>query len=382
MIGSEEEKLILKYLSNNATAKELDILSDWILIDGNAKIFQEYIQLHLEIVTTMNGPNTDKLKKNLLQKIKKDKIRSNFKGFLKYAAISLLLFSLGIFFQHERSLTDETNILIPKEESITIILGNGKMETLKTDGNREVKDEEGNIIGKQNNTQLSYTAKAEDQKLIYNTLNVPYGKKFDVVLSDGTHVYLNSGTSLRFPVAFIKGASRKVFLTGEAYFDVREDKKHPFVVNANEIDIQVLGTKFNVSHYPEDANINTVLVEGAVELLRTEEGTSDLESVKLKPGNKAEWHKNSNEISVSNVDTGLYTAWVKGKLVFRNTSFKQIREALQRHYNVNIINNNSHLEEQLFDATFDIETIDEVLESFNKSWAIDYTILDNEVIIK
>mgnify|MGYP003663535376 FL=1 len=256
------------------------------------------------------------------------------------------------------------------------------METLKTDGNREVKDEEGNIIGTQNNTQLSYTAKAEDQKLIYNTLNVPYGKKFDVVLSDGTHVYLNSGTSLRFPVAFIKGASRKVFLTGEAYFDVKEDKKHPFVVNANEIDIQVLGTKFNVSHYPEDANINTVLVEGAVELLRTEEGTSDLESVKLKPGNKAEWHKNSNEISVSNVDTGLYTAWVKGKLVFRNTSFKQIREALQRHYNVNIINNNSHLEEQLFDATFDIETIDEVLESFNKSWAIDYTILDNEVIIK
>lgn len=85
------------------------------------------------------------------------------------------------------------------------------METLKTDGNREVKDEEGNIIGKQNNTQLSYTAKAEDQKLIYNTLNVPYGKKFDVVLSDGTHVYLNSGTSLRFPVAFVKGASRKVF---------------------------------------------------------------------------------------------------------------------------------------------------------------------------
>ena len=85
---------------------------------------------------------------------------------------------------------------------------------------------------------------------------------------------------------------------------------------------------------------------------------------------------------MSNVDTGLYTAWVKGKLVFRNTSFKQIREALQRHYNVNIINNNSHLEEQLFDATFDIETIDEVLESFNKSWAIDYTIMDNEVIIK
>ena len=382
MTGSEEEKLILKYLSNNATAKELDILSDWILVKGNANIFQEYIQLHYEIITSMNGPDTDRIKKNLLQKIKRDKIRNNFKGFMKYAAVGLLLFSLGYYFQQEGNLRNENNELLPKEEAITIVLDNGKKETLSADDNREVRDAEGNLIGVQNKTKLSYTAKAESQKLIYNTLNVPNGKKFDVVLSDGTHVYLNSGTSLRYPIAFIQGATRKVFLTGEAYFDVSEDKKSPFVVNANELDIQVLGTKFNVSHYPEDANINTVLVEGAVELLRTEAGTSDLESVKLEPGHKAEWHKNSNEISVSNVDTSLYIAWVKGKLVFRNTPFKQIREALQRHYNVIINNENRQLEEQLFDATFDIETIDQVLESFNKSWAIDYSIIDNEVIIK
>jgi len=381
MTGSEEEKIILKYLSNNATAKELDILSDWILVEGNAKIFQEYIQLHFEIITSMNGPDTDRIKKNLLQKIKRDKIRTNFKGFMKYAAVGLMLFSLGYYFQQEGNLRNENNELIPKEESITIILGNGKMETLKADGNKEVKDEEGNIIGTQNNTQLSYTATVEKQKLIYNTLKVPYGKKFDVILSDGTHVYLNSGSSLRYPIAFIQGASRQVFLTGEAYFDVKEDKKHPFVVNANEIDIQVLGTKFNVSNYPEDANINTVLVEGVVKLKRTAEKLSNSESVTLEPGHKGEWHKNNNEITIRNVDTGLYTAWLNGKLVFRNTSFKQIREALQRHYNVIIKNKNGHLEEQLFDATFDVETIDQILETFNKSWAIDYTIIDNEVII-
>ena len=381
MTGSEEEKIILKYLSNNATAKELDTLSDWILEEGNTKIFHEYIQLHFEIITSMNGPDTDKIKQKLLQKIKRDKIRRNFTGFMKYAAIGLLLFSLGLFFQQKSSLTEETDILIPKEEAITIILGNGKMETLKADGYREVKDEEGNIIGTQNNTQLSYTATIEKQKLIYNTLNVPYGKKFDVVLSDGTHVYLNSGSSLRYPIAFIQGASRQVFLTGEAYFDVTEDKEHPFVVNANAIDIQVLGTKFNVSNYPEDDNINTVLVEGVVKLQRTEKKSSNLDSVMLEPGHKGEWNRDNNQITVLNVDTSLYTAWVKGKLVFRNTSFKQIREALQRHYNVKINNKNSLLEEQLFDATFDIETIDQVLETFNKSWAIDYTIINNEVII-
>tara|TARA_R110000823_G_scaffold202019_1_gene332939 strand:+ start:914 stop:2062 length:1149 start_codon:yes stop_codon:yes gene_type:complete len=382
MTGSEEEKIILKYLSNNATAKELDTLSDWILEEGNTKIFHEYIQLHFEIITSMNGPDTDKIKQKLLQKIKRDKIRRNFTGFMKYAAIGLLLFSLGLFFQQKSSLTEETDILIPKEEAVTIILGNGKMETLKADGYREVKDEEGNIIGSQNNTQLSYTATIEKQKLIYNTLNVPYGKKFDVVLSDGTHVYLNSGSSLRYPIAFIQGASRQVFLTGEAYFDVTEDKEHPFVVNANALDIQVLGTKFNVSNYPEDDNINTVLVEGVVKLQRTEKKSSNLDSVMLEPGHKGEWNRDNNQITVLNVDTSLYTAWLGGKLVFRNTTFKQIREALQRHYNVIINNSNKELEEQLFDATFDVETIDQVLESFNKSWAIEYEIIENEVIIK
>tara|TARA_R110002050_G_scaffold14376_16_gene45445 strand:- start:1417 stop:2565 length:1149 start_codon:yes stop_codon:yes gene_type:complete len=382
MSESEEEELIVKYLSNNATARELNILSDWILVEGNAEKFEKYIQLHLEIMTSMNVPDTDKIKNNLIRKIKRDKIRKNFVGFIKYAAIGLLLVSLGYYIQHERSLSNKTNVLIPEEEAITIILSNGKMETLSTNDNREVRDAEGDLIVVQNKAKLSYPAKLGNQKLIYNTLNVPYGKKIDLVLSDGTHVYLNSGTTLRYPVSFIQGASRKVYLTGEAYFDVTEDKEHPFVVNANEVDIKVLGTKFNVSHYPEDDNINTVLVEGAVEMQIVSEGISNLESVLLAPGHKAEWHRTSNEISLSHVDTSLYTAWLRGKLIFRNTPFKQIREALQRHYNVVIHNTNSQLEEQLFDATFDIETIDQVLESFSKSWTIDYTIVDNEIIIK
>src|SRR5690606_13107473 len=101
MTRSEEEGLILKYLSNQATAKELDILSDWILVEGNVAIFEEYIQLHLEIITSMNGPDTDKIKHTLLRKIKKDKIRRNLKGFMKYAAIALLVFSLGYYIKQE-----------------------------------------------------------------------------------------------------------------------------------------------------------------------------------------------------------------------------------------------------------------------------------------
>ena len=217
---------------------------------------------------------------------------------------------------------------------------------------------------------------------MYNTLKVPYGKRFDVVLSDGTHVFLNSGTSLRYPVQFLKGFDRTVFLTGEAYFDVAKDKEHPFTVHADELDIEVLGTKFNVSHYPEDTNINTVLVEGSVELHTKEGDRQHKEGTLLKPGFKAEWRKAGNDIAIEKVDTEIYTAWVQGKLVFRNTPFRKIRQALERKYNVTIKNRNKDLDGQLFDATFDIETIEEVLESFNKSYAIKYRIEDNEVIIQ
>src|SRR5690606_20172851 len=154
----------------------------------------------------------------------------------------------------------------PKEESITITLDNGTIETLGIDENKVVRDADGNIIGTHNKSKLTYTGVSKGEELVYNTLNIPYGKQFDVVLSDGTHVFLNSGTSLRYPVTFIKGKDRTVFLSGEAYFEVAKDEGHPFVVDANEIQIEVLGTKFNVSRYPEDSNINTVLVEGSIEL--------------------------------------------------------------------------------------------------------------------
>lgn len=375
------ENIIIKYLSNNANTQELDTLSDWILVKDNERIFEDYVRLHLEIITSMNGSDTDTIKKNLLRKIRRDKYRKNILETMRYAAVGLLFLVLGFYFLQERSAKTE-QILVPKEESITITLDNGEIQTLGLDENKNLEDAEGNVIGTHNRSELVYKGGVKDGKLVYNTLNVPYGKQFDVVLSDGTHVFLNSGTSLRYPVAFLDGRDRAVFLTGEAYFEVTRDEKHLFTVNANEMQVEVLGTKFNVSHYLEDSDINTVLVEGSVRLHVQDSDLDIREPILLEPGYKGKLQRNSSKLTIENVDTGLYTAWVQGKLVFRNTSFRQIRQALERRYNVVIKNSNNHLDEQLFDATFDIETIDQVLESFNKSYAIEYTIVENEVIIK
>lgn len=306
---------------------------------------------------------------------------------MKYAAVGLLFLALGYFFHRNQVRDVGSEKLFPKHEVVTITLNDGTVETLDVNSSKKIKSPRGKVVGNQNGSKLTYHGIDMDgentnaEKLVYNTLEVPYGKRFDVVLSDGTHIFLNSGTTFRYPVKFLKGLDRNVYLTGEAYFDVKADKDHPFIVHADALDIQVLGTRFNVSHYPEDTTVNTVLVEGAVELSQDGDAESGRGTL-LSSGFKAEWRKAGNDIAVESVDTAIYTAWLQGRLVFRNTPFRKIRQALERKYNVTIDNDNKNLDAQLFDATFDIETIEEVLESFATSYAIYYNIDNNKVIIE
>ncbi len=386
MISSEMKKRIVKYLTNEANSEDLNLLSEWITDEGNKQIFDQYVREHYEITMAMNRPDIEKIKKNLLQKIKRDKklfYLGRARSLMKYAAVGLVFLVAGFFFRQDNfKAWDDGSGLAPKETSVTVVLDDGTVDIINPDENRKVRDANGRVIGNQDGSKLTYRESPTSEKPVYSTLNVPYGKRFDVVLSDGTHVFLNSGTSLRYPVHFLKGHDRAVFLTGEAYFDVAKDEEHPFVVNANELAIEVLGTRFNVSHYPEDSSINTVLVEGSVELHKRKGGSEKGEAVLLEPGFKAEWQKADGAITVENVDTHIHTGWVQGKLIFRNTTFQKIRQALSRKYNVTIKNENKNLDEQLFDATFDIETVEEILESFNKSYAIKYKIEQNEVIIQ
>lgn len=381
------ENLIVKYLLNEASAKELDLLSEWIAHTQNEHVFEEYVQCHYQISLSMNQPDADKLKKVLLQKIKKDKKKQSmhiaYKMF-KYAAVVLVLLGLGYFYNKETGADSDHGHakLVPTEEAITIELDNGEVKVLVPEQRKVIRDKKGRVMGEQKGSMLIYSNQQNRKELLYNTLKVPYGKRFDVVLSDGTYVYLNAGTTLRYPVQFMDGMNREVYLTGEAYFDVTKKKVtgQSFIVHADAMDVQVLGTKFNVRNYPESPMVQTVLVEGSVELMG--EWDPSLASTKLEPGYKGEWDGTTPDISVENVNTHLYTAWIQGKLIFKNTSFKEIRKALERKYNVRIKNKNEHLDRQFFDATFDIESIDQILESFSRSYAIEYKIIDNEVIIE
>jgi hypothetical protein len=375
------DSIIIKLIEDNISDKETALLIKWLENEKNKIYFDEFIEINYLI----NAKNSFDYKTSL-QKTKeliKRTSRNKRLSLLKYAAVFIAFIGIGYFFMNQNRMIDVSgNQLIISDDNITLELETGNVKVIHSNGAQKLINISGKVVAEQIGNILNYEKENSTEELAYNILTIPNGKKFQVVLSDGTEVYLNSGSVLKYPVKFIAGINRQVYLLeGEAYFDVTKDAKHPFIVIAADINVRVLGTEFNVSSYPEDSSINTVLVEGSVSIFGKDKTYDKATSLELKPGYKASWNKTKNNISVEEVDTNIYTGWKNGKLIFKNIQFKSIIKKLERHYNVTIINNNTKLNEQYYDATFDIETIEQVLNSFNKSYEIEYTIEKNKIII-
>ncbi|PIA81222.1 hypothetical protein BFR04_14875 [Gaetbulibacter sp. 4G1] len=379
-------RLIYKSISKIITPEEEIILDNWLKVDENNKLYnkiidkkqvQKKISIYNEIDTDLIFERLEKRIDEDVKPISKVKYINSVSKAFKYAAVAVIFLSLGYFYQ-QGYFSSKPEFVIPSEH-ITLELENGNIQIINEDGSTKVVDVKGNVVGTQSGTQLVYSNDIIKEKLVYNTLTVPYGKRFEIQLSDGTNVHLNAGTSLKYPVKFINGKNRQVFLNGEAFFDVTSDKKHPFIVNAEALNVEVFGTEFNVSAYPEDATTDVVLVEGSVALYNEEETLKD--GVTIVPGTKGSHDKNENSISTEKVNIEIYTQWMKGGLVFRNSSFENISKKLERHYNVKIINTNEQLNKEVFNASFKEEPIDIILSYFKNSFDIEYRIEENTIYI-
>lgn len=299
--------------------------------------------------------------KNRISQKKKTPV-IHWKTVFQYAAIFIAL--LGIVYVFQYKSVNKSSIVIP-EDAIQLVLENGDIEVLNPDGKKQIIKKEGGVIVSQNENQISYNSNKEITELVYNEIKIPYGKTFTVTLSDGTKVSMNAGSSLKYPVQFIKGHNREVVLDGEAFFDVTKDKAHPFIVKTRGVDVRVLGTKFNVNSYKEDLDINTVLIEGAVSL---SDASNPSQKALLEPGQKGTWNNAKKEIAVETVDTRIYTEWMTGELVFRKTTFKDLIIKLERSYNVSIVNHKKELLDKRFNGSFNknVENIEDVLTALSK----------------
>jgi transmembrane sensor len=383
MISKNIQNILTKYLSKQASFSDLERLEEWLENSANKEEFINYVKINYLVDMNTRQFNTDESEKKLLSFILKEKKIDKLKRvrtFFKYAAAVVILI-FGAYFYNYSTLSNLEEVAIPSD-NITLKTNDGNIQIIDEKGSYNIEDDQGNIIGSQKGTELVYQDKEGVEKLSYNTLTVPYGKRFALLLSDGTKVHLNAGTSLKYPVKFLKGKERKVFLEkGEVYFDVAKDAKHPFVVNNDKINVRVLGTQFNMSSYPEDANITTVLVEGSVSLYASELEYDANKATLLESGFKADWNKSTTSFKVDKADVEIYTAWIDGKIILKHMTFNSIIRKLERHYNVEITNNNKALGEDFITATFDIETIEQVFEVINEIHSIDYKINKNKIII-
>ncbi len=220
-----------------------------------------------------------------------------------------------------------------------------------------------------------HSADKVKKEIVFNQVEVPLGMRSSMTLPDGTSVWLNAGSSLKYAVSF-DGSERKVELTGEAYFQVVKDKTRPFVVTAGEMDIRVLGTSFNCCAYPDENNIETALVEGNVEI----SDKSGKILTELKPGELATFSKTGNGISVVKTNLEKHIAWKSGKLMFRDDPMNKVLEKLGRWYNVEFQVDNQEILGYIYSATFTGESLDQMLKMFALSAPIDYQILPKKLM--
>ena len=335
-----------------------------------------------EALQFLDGLNVDQEWDALRDKItfkKKPVITSLslWKSVAKYAAI--LIGFLAIVYFYRISVTTDAKVQIA-EESIKLKIGEDTIKVIREGQNQKLVSASGKVMGEQKGNKLTHGSNVEVFELVYNELQIPYGKIFDVELSDGTLVHLNSGTTMRYPVKFLKGQKREVFIDGEAYFKVAKDERHPFIVHADAISVEVLGTEFNISSYPEDATIKTVLVEGSVSQSNS---FFPKDNVKLEPGQKAAWNKFAHDTEVEEVEVNLYTGWIKGEMIFQNAKFEDMAKKLERRYNVSVQNNNEKLKSMRLNARFNVnvESIEDVLSFINEIETFEYSIDDKTILI-
>jgi len=382
-------KIILqKFIVNECTNEETQIVLAYFRANKLTNEFPgpEDIEILLAELPEMSPEKADQIFDSILKRANDTNIKvlgAKKTPYLRYIAVAaslLLLLTIGLNYQN-------TNLIPNKElqidpNAITLQVGEGAVQILTEGDKTEVRNAKGDIVGKQNGNIIAYDTKNDLDKLVYNTLHIPFGKRFELQLSDGTIVHLNSGSSLKFPVKFMGSGNRQVYLEGEAFFEVSKDKKHPFIVQANDLNIRVLGTHFNVSNYSEDAKTEVVLIEGSVGMYTSKSVFVAEKSTILKPGFKGSFNKKDSQIDTKAVLTDSYTSWIQGGLVFRNLSFKEISVKLERHYNIKIQNQNNKFANEKFNARFADVSIDKVLSYFNEIHALNYTIVNNEVHIK
>ncbi|MBU2903907.1 FecR family protein [Arenibacter algicola] len=383
------ENLIIKFLAKEADINEIQQLERWVSNPKNENLFYEYIKTNALINKSIGKYDKKGAKANIVSRINKEKriSRKKFKiiNITKYAAVAIftaimttiLIYSDVLFNSRSNNSTGVVNSNIkPGTDKATLLLEDGSVVALEKGSSFQTQ----NISS--NGEQIVYEAQGQSSKeIVYNILNIPRGGQFYLKLSDGTEVWLNSESQLKYPVEFLDNKSRIVELVyGEAYFKVSPSKEHlgaKFEVINKAQELEVLGTQFNIKAYKDESNVYTTLVEGKVQI-----NTLKAKQL-LKPNEQLNLNILNSEISVELVDVQNEISWINGIFSFKGKPLKDIMKVLSRWYDVDIIFENKDLESIKFKGTLNKhQAIEEILSIMKSNSINNYEIKDKTIIIK
>lgn len=378
----EKEERVREYLSGEMNPEERAMFEHELDTDEEInRLFQMQVRQYERIrwADRWGRLNEQQAEMRTMRRLHRARLMAR----VRYAAAVLAVCAVGIaLWQWAAGTKDEKPVLavVPSAgqnvpvltleggEEIHIFLRDSSL--FRSTGQADIRLTEGG--------ELEYTAKDSlQQQVRYNKLTVPRGCEFNVTLADGSRVWLNAGSALRFPEAFT-GKQRVVYLEGEGYFEVKRDERKPFIVKTEEMDLQVLGTSFNVKAYRDDENIVTTLVTGKIAQRYSEIDTNII----LTPSYQAVFNKSSRVLQTKEVDVRAALAWREGRIVMDNARLEDIFRELSRWYDFEIVYTNASLKDMRFYLyTNRYADVDRILEHLQMTRGIHFLRVDKKIYV-
>lgn len=368
--------LIAGFLKQTLTIEEKQELDEWILASDENMILFEKMTDEKNLEQAAVWFKQMNVEKELQETKRKIKQRKPFR-FLPYAiaAAIVILIVAGIYIYKNNNnkaiatIAAKKQDIMPGSNIATLTLGNGQQIALINEGTDTAINSHVKLLRKDG--QLVYNSDTATKQLVYNTLSVPRKGEYKLVLPDGTKVWLNAESSIRYPVAFV-GNERKVFVTGETYFEVMKDVAKPFRVMADDIMLEDLGTQFNVNAYKDEPYFAATLVEGLVKVI------TGLKQSFLKPNQQVQIKDGNLKIVNRNVDD--ITAWRNNQFKFEGTSLDEIMRQVERWYDADVEfrdNVTLHL-----NATIERDVpVSKLLQILEETGQVHFEIKDNKIIV-
>lgn len=402
----EVTRLFKRYLANECSEEEEQLFLELFHSKEYESFFKELLEVELSKEVDAGFKNIPEIKAELhlvREKVIRQTTPTSFRNEpvkrklwskrIAIAAILVLCTSVGLYFylgNQKLSNNQVAGDITPGSNKALLTLADGSQIVLDEALKGSLATQAGVRVTKADDGRLVYTVKetsAQDGNtnavagtVLTNTISTPRGGQYQVNLPDGTHVWLNAASKLKFPLSFDKVNERRVELQGEAYFEVKKDATKPFLVMTDKQEVQVLGTHFNISSYNDEPDTKTTLLEGSVKVSYLNSKLGDQKV--LKPGQQSLIRSASDKISVQQVDTHAQVAWKEGLFFFENEPIENIMKQISRWYDVEIIYENEVTGKTVWGSVTRYANVSKVLSVLELTGEIHFKVEGRKIIVQ